>query len=189
MNQTATAAPHAPAPRRRRWRLAAAAVVVALAVGAALTWAPTDNGTSLDLDSDTRAPTFSVPDLHDPERAIELADFEGRPVVLNFWATWCVPCRRELPAFQDAFERYGDQVAFLGMNHQDGRDGALELLAETGVQYPSGYDPQGKVAEAYGLFGMPTTVFITPDGRIAAMRTGEMSRGELGEALEELLAR
>ncbi|MPY94947.1 MAG: redoxin domain-containing protein [Acidimicrobiia bacterium] len=98
------------------------------------------------------APTFRLPDLRDPARDIALADFAGRPVVLNFWAAWCGPCRREMPAFERLHHQLGDRVAFVGINHQDGRSDALALLAETGVTYPSAHDPAGEVAQAYGLY-------------------------------------
>jgi cytochrome c biogenesis protein CcmG/thiol:disulfide interchange protein DsbE len=184
------AAPDAPALRRRlkRWWIAAA-VAAAVAVVVALVAMPDERDTAVDRDGDRRAPTFSVPDLRDPERTIELVAFAGQPVVLNFWASWCVPCRREMPAFQAVAEEHKNDVVFIGMNHQDSRDDALDLLADTGVKYPSGFDPEGKVAQAYGLFGMPTTVLITADGRVAARRTGEVSRRELEQAIEELLER
>jgi hypothetical protein len=78
-------------------------------------------------------------------------------------------------------------VAFLGVNHQDGRTPARDLLRQTGVTYPSGSDPDGKVAADYGLRGMPSTVFISSDGLIVASRTGELSRSELDDMIEKLL--
>lgn len=178
------------APRRRsRWWWVVVAAGVAAAVAAALTWSPGERTTEVDLESTARAPTFAVPDLGNPDRTIELAEINDRPVVLNFWASWCAPCRREMPAFQSMYEQYGGEVAFLGMNNQDSRRLALELLEQTGARYPSGYDPNGKIAKAYDLLGMPTTVFITADGRIAATRTGEMTRRELEQAITALLRR
>ena len=134
------------------------------------------------------APTFRVPDVRDPSGTVSLADFRGRPVVLNFWASWCVPCRREMPDFQSVHRLLGDRVAFVGMNHQDGRRPARELLSETKVTYPSGYDPDGDVARAYRLLGMPTTIFISADGRIVGTRTGELRRSELEESIRTLFA-
>lgn len=134
------------------------------------------------------APAFAVPDLRDETRTIELEQLRGHPVVLNFWASWCVPCRKELPAFQALYGRMGDQVTFLGMNHQDSRDDAVALLQKSGVQYRSGFDPQGRVARAYALYGMPTTVFISSEGRILATRTGEMSESQLADDIRDLFA-
>ena len=120
----------------------------------------------------------------DAEGRVSLAALQGRPVVVNFFASWCVPCRRELPAFQAVADRAGDRVAFLGIDHQDDRKGGLDLLADTGVRFPSGYDPEGKVARAYGLLGMPSTLFVSPDGVLLEAHTGEMSEAQLVRAVE-----
>lgn len=80
-------------------------------------------------------------------------------------------------------------MVFVGVNHQDSRTDALNLIASTGVTYQSGYDPVGDAARAYGLFGMPTTVFVTADGTIAGRHTGELSEEQLRGAVEDLLAR
>lgn len=118
------------------------------------------------------------------EGTVSLADFRGRPVVVNFFASWCVPCRAEMPAFQAVSARLGDRVAFLGVDHQDDRKGGLDLVRETGIRYPAGYDPEGKVAQAYGLFGMPTTLFVSPEGTLLETHTGELSEQELVRAIE-----
>lgn len=132
------------------------------------------------------APAFTVPDIRNPSSTIEMSSYRGKPVVLNFWASWCVPCRTELPAFRSAQRRLGNGVQFLGMSHQDNREDGLDLLERTGIGYPSGYDPKGDVARAYGVYGMPTTVFISADGRIVATRTGEMTEGQLVQAVRDL---
>ena len=119
---------------------------------------------------------------------VSLSQFRGRPVVLNFWASWCVPCRREMPAFEAAHRRLGSRVVFLGVNHQDALRAALKFLTETGVTYPSGYDPDGGVARKYGLFGLPTTIFVSPDGKVVARRTGETTADELQRKIAGLLA-
>lgn len=132
-----------------------------------------------------KAPAFTLARLDDPDETVSLGALAGRPVVLNFWATWCVPCRKELPTFSAVAQRLGSRVAFLGVNHQDGRRAALDLQKEMGIPYPSGSDPNGRVHAAYGLVGMPTTVFISPDGRILKRRTGELSRAELERIIHE----
>ena len=133
------------------------------------------------------APAFSLPSLADENVTIALADFSGMPVVVNFWASWCVPCRREMPALEALHQEFAGRVAFVGVNHQDQRDEALALLAETGISYPSVHDPKGDVALDYELFGMPTTVFVTADGRIAGRHTGELTEADLRDALEALI--
>lgn len=175
-------------PRHRRLRPAifgAVAIVITVAVIVTVQYQPV--GSSVRRSSAARtAPTFEVADLRDEAATIDLRDLRGRPVVLNFWASWCVPCRKEMPAFQAVHRRTGDDVAFLGINHQDSRDDALDLLRSAGVSYPSGFDPKGSVARAYGLYGMPTTVFISTDGRILATRTGELTESQLSTAITEL---
>lgn len=91
-----------------------------------------------------------------------------------------------MPALAATHRRFGDRVAFLGVNHQDVRHLAVELLDETGVTYPSGYDPDGSVARDYGLFGMPTTIFVAADGELLERRTGEMTLPEMESTIERL---
>ncbi len=120
---------------------------------------------------------------------VSLAALSGKPVVMNFFAAWCAPCVKELPAFQTVAQETEGEVAFVGINHQDSRRAAQELLVETGVEFPAGYDPDGNVARAYGLRGMPTTVFISAGGRILERRNGEMSGGELRSAIDRHFGR
>ena len=178
----------AAAPRRPVWRrplsLAVASVAIAGAVVAVRYQAPE---TALRRTSSGRAAAaFEVSDLRDASDTVALRSYRGRPVVLNFWASWCVPCRKEMPAFQSVYRKVASDVAFVGMNHQDNREAALALVRKTGVRYPSGFDPDGRVAKEYGLYGMPTTVFISRDGRIVAKQTGEMTEAQLVATLDEL---
>ena len=178
-----------PGPGRRRRRqlvVAGAAVVVVVLAVAAVRWSGTPPSSLQRSGSERRAPPVVLPELGAPERTLDLAAFAGRPVVVNFWASWCVPCRREMPALQRAARRFAGRVAFVGINHQDDEQDALELVRRAGVRYPSGYDPGGDVARDFELFGMPTTVFIDDRGRVVASRTGEMSERELTTALDEL---
>ncbi|MGH9180545.1 MAG: TlpA family protein disulfide reductase, partial [Acidimicrobiales bacterium] len=146
--------------------------------------APTDPA-PLTVRIDRPAPAFELDNLRLGLPAVSLAAAGGRPVVLNFWASWCGPCLAELPAFQAVSDPVSDRVAVLGVNHRDGRNPALDLLAETGVTYPSGHDPEGRLAVAMGVRGMPTTVFISADGRMLERRTGALSEAQL----EQILAR
>lgn len=181
----------APPPRHRAWRrLLLAAALAGLALTATLITIQNSADTSptaLRRGDGKQAPAFQLPDLRNPQHTIELADFSGRLVVLNFWASWCVPCRREMAAFQALHDQLGDQVAFVGIDHQDGRSPALDLLTETGVTYPTAHDPAGDVAQAYGLYGMPTTVFISSTGERLATRTGEIRADELERTIRQLL--
>lgn len=130
------------------------------------------------------APPISLPDLADPSTTRTLAALRGRPVVFNLFASWCLPCRRELPVLQEASVANPD-VAFLGIDHQDGRRAALEMLREAGVTYPAVHDPDGKTAAAYGARGMPTTILITRTGTVAATHLGELTRPHLDALIQE----
>ena len=166
--------------RRRRWRWLLAGLAAAVAVVAVGVLAPRGERPESTSGQVLR---FTLPRLDDPSRTVSLEP-GGRPVVVNFWASWCVPCRREMPALEAVSSRLAGRVSFLGVNHQDGRRAALELVAETGISYPSGYDPDGRVARELGLFGMPTTFFVDGEGRIVGQRTGELSRAELERSIE-----
>ena len=177
----------APAPRRRsrRWWAALGGAVVVVAVGIVVAGGPEATDPLMSYD-ERSAPGFELPGLADPDDVVSLAGADG-PVLLNIWASWCVPCRREMPVLQAGHEEYGDRVSFIGVNHQDQRDAALEFLEETGVTYRSGFDPRGSTARAYGAFGLPTTYFITASGRIVATKTGELTDAELSAELDRLL--
>lgn len=108
--------------------------------------------------------------------------FKGKPLVLNFWASWCPPCIAEMPDFQAASEVFQGEVAFLGMNMQDSNRSAAErLVAETGVRYQLALDPDGALFARFGGIGMPTTVFIDADGSVVDTHTGAL----FGDVLEE----
>lgn len=150
------------------------AVVIVLAVGA--------------IAGASNAPNFSfslyqgVTELG--ARDLELSQLRGQPVILNFWAGLCPPCRAEMPQFQQFFEKYRDQVTLVGVDigpfvglgsHRDAED----LLRELGVTYPAGFTGDGGVPRKYDVTGMPTTVFITSDGEIFERRAGAINRNTL----------
>lgn len=131
------------------------------------------------------APDFTVPLLTGGE--LRLADLRGKPVLLNFWASWCVPCAQEMPALEQAYRAYGDRVAFLGVSVQDTEPDALAFLRRTGVTYPNGRDLDGSVSIEYGMTGVPETFFITQDGRIHRKWVGPLDPAKLRELLDDLL--
>lgn len=136
-----------------------------------------------------QASAVELADVREGAPAVSLAALGGKPVVMNFFAAWCAPCVKELPAFQAVAEETRGEVVFVGINHQDSRRAAQELLDQTGVTFPAAYDPEGNVARAYGLRGMPTTVFISVGGRILERRSGEMSGAELRQAIDRHFGR
>ena len=180
--------PARPAYRRRWWVAVVICAVVALAAVATSQALTSTDADPLAAGGGQRAPAFTLPTVDNPETDVSLKDMEGQAVVLNFFASWCVPCRRELPTLQAAFEEHGTEVTFIGIAHQDRREDARAMLEEAGVTYESGYDPRGEVARTYGLYGMPTTVFISADGAIVLRRTGELEPDDLERAIGTLVA-
>ncbi|MQA13500.1 MAG: redoxin domain-containing protein [Pseudonocardiaceae bacterium] len=137
------------------------------------------------------APTREVPYLEQPG-AMSLADLRGQVVVVNFWASWCVPCREEHPALVAAARDYRSAgVTFVGVNYQDGRDSAVGFLDELGrggPNYRYVTDPGSRLALDFGVFGVPETYFIDRQGRIAAKITGASSYPVLARVLDAVLA-
>ena len=178
--------------RSRRWWALLGAVVVlvasALAVVATLDTptrsvrnAPARRGEGLGP-----APAVVLEGLRDKDASISVRDFRGRPLVVNFWAAWCAPCRREMPAFQAVYEDLGGQVAFLGIDNRDIRSDGLDLVRETGVRYRLAFDPDGDASRAFGVLAMPTTVFVSPDGEVLERVFGELSEKELRRTIRRL---
>ncbi len=110
---------------------------------------------------------------------------EGKPIVLNFWASWCVPCRTEMPLLEGASRRWRGRIEFIGIDTNDPRGAARAFLAKMHVTYPSAFDPNASLAQAYGLFGLPVTVFIAADGRVQGRHIGELNAGALRAALSQ----
>ena len=107
---------------------------------------------------------------------------DGRPLVLNLWASWCAPCRDEIPEFSEVAESNPD-VAFVGVAVEDGWDPAKEFAAEVGASYPLGYDENGSVTDNYPFIGLPVTYLIDADGVIARQVHGQMT----GPALQAFI--
>lgn len=134
-----------------------------------------------------RAPDFTLRTL-DGTGTVRLSDFRGQVVVVNFWASWCAECRLEAPALEAAWERYRDGgVVVFGIAYQDTPSAALAFAAEAGKTYPLLSDPGSETALAYGVYGIPETFFIGPDGRIASKRIGAVSYDLLTQWISRLV--
>ncbi len=117
------------------------------------------------------------------------SELEGRPLVLNFWASWCVPCRDEAEILEHAHATFGDRIAFVGVDVRDAESDALAFQEEFGVSYPSVRDEDGKIYSDYGLTGQPETFFIDSDGVIVEHIAGPLSEEQLLQILDVLLSR
>jgi thiol-disulfide isomerase/thioredoxin len=169
--------------RSWRWRALAFGLIVVLAlIGAVLT---SDRAAQ-----PSAAPGFSVARLGQAGSTISLSDFRGRPVVMNFFASWCPPCRDELPTLSAAQRRVGGNVAFVGIDVSDSTPAALDLVRSSGVTYPLGVDPNYKVTDSlYHLRGLPSTVFIDAKGNINGTVLGQLSPKVLDDRLKGLTGR
>ncbi len=180
--------PEPPRSRRRLLLPLGALVLVAVSVGVA--FATADDLAKPDKKTVKlagAAKIFSLEDVRPGHPPVRLLDFQGKPVVLNFFGSWCSPCLREMPDFQAVSERYHGRVAFVGVTVSDQqRSDAEDVVKRTGVTYPAGFDPENKVALAYGLTGMPTTVFISPEGEVLERAEGELTEPQLEKILERL---
>ena len=135
---------------------------------------------------ETGAETYKAPDftVSDQEgNTVQLSDYFGKPIVLNFWASWCPPCKAELPAFHTVHEQLGDDVVFLMINATDGmretKEKAKELIDEEGYTFPVYYDTELEASYVYGVSSLPATVFIDKDGNIVTAAVGQIDESAL----------
>ena len=132
------------------------------------------------------APDFALADLDG--NSIRLSDLRGRPVVVNFWASWCAPCIEEFPLLQDAAERHAaDGLVVIGVVFQDRSAAARDFMARNGATWQAAMDPGERVANAYGILGPPETFFIDRDGIIDARQMGQFSAGSLESKLAAII--
>ena len=174
--------------RRGKLVLQIAAVGVVALLLALLGWRVADRQASQSLAAGVEAgdapaaPDFTLPNL-DGSGDVTLSSLRGKVVVLNFWASWCVPCREEAPRLEAAWQRWRDQgVVVLGIDAQDFRADARSFVAKYEQTYPNVHDGSGKTLGRYGITGFPETWFVDRDGRLV----GERIQGPVtDEALEE----
>lgn len=132
------------------------------------------------------APLFTLSDLEGNE--VSLADLRGKAVVINFWATWCPPCRAEIPDLEAVYQKYNSQgVEFLGVDLLENREPVARYVARTGMSYIVLLDGEALVSRAYSLTALPTTYFLDRDGIIRDKRIGAMGEKEIEERLLEAL--
>jgi cytochrome c biogenesis protein CcmG, thiol:disulfide interchange protein DsbE len=168
----------------RAWLVAAALLpLLLLAVwgGAMLATRPDAGGRV-----GTIAPDFALVDLEgDP---ISLADLRGRPVIVNFWASWCAPCVEEFPLLRDAATTHAaDGLALVGIVYQDRSEAARDFMARFGAEWPAAMDPGGVVAADYGIYGPPETFFIDRSGVITSRQIGILSATDLERKLAAII--
>jgi len=118
--------------------------------------------------------------------SLRLSDLKGKVVALNFWATWCAPCRLEMPDLQDRADQFPDRLAVVGVNFAETAEEVATFRREVGVRFPLLLDPEADVQGLYRVLGYPTTFFIDEQGIIRQQHIGLMSGGQLDTYLEEM---
>ncbi|MBE5971983.1 MAG: TlpA family protein disulfide reductase [Lachnoclostridium sp.] len=131
------------------------------------------------------APDFTVYDIDGNE--VHLSDFIGKPIILNFWASWCGPCKMEMPDFDEAYAELGEEIHFLMVNVTTGRetlDSASKFIEEQGYSFPVFYDTESDAASTYGAYSLPTTYFIDKDGYAITYALGAINRHTLQRGID-----
>ena len=207
---TTTPEPSAAPPGRARRPLVlvlqVAAVALVAGLLALLVWRIVDRNQATAFVSDVAAgerpaaPAFEVPVIWRRDRywpaalrpaladgEVSLRELRGYPVVINFWASWCAPCRDEAPAFAASARAHAGEVVFLGVDTQDLTSDARVFLARYEVPYPSARDGSGSVGADYGLTGLPETYYLDARGRAVAHSPGPVERDSLEQGVAAAL--
>ena len=145
-----------------------------------------EQGSQEEQNKPTKVPDFTVYDI-DGNQA-KLSDFFGKPIVLNFWASWCGPCQSEMPDFNEAYQKLGGEIAFLMVNMTDGSretvDTASGFIKDQGYTFPVFYDTDQDAATTYGAYSLPTTYFIDAEGYGIARATGAIDKETLQKGID-----
>jgi thiol-disulfide isomerase/thioredoxin len=143
------------------------------------------------MKDNSATPDFSLPGFDG--KTVSLKNFRGKTVFLNFWATWCVPCREEMPAMERLYREYKDKkFVIIGVNVKDRKQDAANFLQELKITYPTAFDPEGQVGLLYGAWGLPTTYLIGPQGQGLARAWGPadwyspVARNLIGQILADV---
>ena len=137
----------------------------------------------------TPAPDFTVYDIDGNE--VHLSDYVGKPIVLNFWASWCGPCQMEMPDFHEKYLELGQDVHFLMVNMTDGSretvDSASAFIDKNAYGFPVFYDTAVDAARTYGVYSLPTTYFINAKGQAIAQATGTINAETLQRGIDMIM--
>ena len=172
--------------RRRIWVLLGTIVAAGMLLAALAFGFTRDPGLVSSPLVGRSAPPFSLTTL--TGQTVDLGGLSGRPVVVNFWASWCLPCRDEAPLLTAAAADYHTQgLQVVGVVYQDSAENARAFMARFGQTYPGLIDPDGRTALDYGVFGIPETFFIDRQGVIVSKQTGPLDGDGLRRQVEAIL--
>lgn len=134
---------------------------------------------------DALAPDFSLLNIEGEQ--IQLSDFQGQPVLINFWATWCGPCLIEMPSIQDRFEKHQKEgLVVLAIDFDEPKEDVAFFGEELGLTFDLLLDPGGEIQNLYRILGYPTSFFVDPDGVIKVLHIGVMTEGQLDDYLSQI---
>ncbi len=194
--------------KNKIWIITAVAFIAVMVLAAALYPKLAER---FDEDSDTKIPpNYNVVDSDNGETGakpikqaedftvydadmneVRLSEHFGKPIIINFWASWCYPCKSEMPSFDAMHEKYGDEIVFLMINLTDGQretvSGVKKFIADNGYTFPVYYDIEYDASNTYGVYSIPETVFINADGSLYDTRVGAMSEVALENYIKKLL--
>jgi cytochrome c biogenesis protein CcmG, thiol:disulfide interchange protein DsbE len=133
--------------------------------------------------ADPAAPSFSLPVLGQSGQKLSLADYAGRPLIVNFFASWCEPCKQETPLLARFYRTEHGKVAIVGLDENDVLGSALSFTRNEGVSYPVGFDPETIAASAYGVAGLPQTFFLNAKHRIVDRVFGAVTLADINRGI------
>jgi cytochrome c biogenesis protein CcmG/thiol:disulfide interchange protein DsbE len=133
------------------------------------------------------APNFTLGRLNAPGR-LQLASLEGKPVVLNFWASWCYPCNQEAKTLESASREFAGKATLVGVDVRDATGEARSFLRQHRITYPAVHDSHDSMWPSWGLTGLPETFFVDPRGRVVGHVMGQISAADLRRGIEEALS-
>jgi thiol-disulfide isomerase/thioredoxin len=172
----------------RATRIACIAAVLAIAAIAVIS--VTGNDTGARPHALPAARNFSLRALGHPGQRVSLAAFAGRPVIINFFASWCTPCQRETPALARFYRQSGDRVAIIGVDSNDQARAAMRFVHAAGVRYPVGVDPlPASTTTSYGVIALPQTFFLNAQHRIVKRVFGAVTMKELSAGVALMTSR
>jgi cytochrome c biogenesis protein CcmG, thiol:disulfide interchange protein DsbE len=163
--------------------LVAACVAASLVAIALVAPAPAAPAGAASAAPDPAAPSFSLPVLGHSGQKISLAEYTGRPLIVNFFASWCEPCQQETPLLARFYHTEHGRVAIVGLDENDVLGSATSFTREEGVSYPVGFDPEVIAASAYGVAGLPQTFFLNAKHRIVDRVFGAVTLADLNHGI------
>lgn len=165
-----------------RHKLVSALIVVCVA-GSLIGIALAGSGSGPRAQADPMAPAFRLPALAQSGHQVSLSSYAGKPLIVNFFASWCSPCQQETPLLAKFYRDEHGRVAMVGLDENDTMSNALSFTRAKGVSYPVGFDPQLTAASAYGVGGLPQTFFLDARHRIVDRVFGAVTQADLSKGI------